>query len=123
MNRDNSANSQPEALARLKDEFYQDAYWIERHESYHGDPRSVGNLGRSVEENLKGESRFNSAVTCAAADLKPYRTVLDIGCGYGRVASCFCDAGYDYTGVDVAPVAIEAAQTRTKGSFYSGISA
>ncbi|MGR3341782.1 MAG: class I SAM-dependent methyltransferase [Paracoccaceae bacterium] len=115
------ASNQPGALARLEDEFNQDAYWIERHENYRGDPRSVGNIGKSVEENLKGESRFISAVTWAAADLKPYRTVLNIGCGYGRVASCFCDAGYDYTGVDVAPVAIEAARRREpRGHFILG---
>ena len=118
---DNAANSQTCALARLTYEFDQVAYWTERHENYRGDPRSVGNLGNSVEENLKGEDRIISAVKWAAEDLKPLKTVLDIGCGYGRVASCFCEAGYDYTGVDVAPVAIEAARKREpRGHFILG---
>ena len=109
------------APARLAEEFNQDAYWIELHENYRGDPRSVGNMGASVEDNLKGESRFIAAVNWAANDLRPYKTVLDIGCGYGRVASCFCEAGYDYTGVDVAPAAIEAARKREpKGHFVLG---
>ncbi len=105
----------------MPDEFDQNAYWIQRHEQYHGDPRSVGNMGKSLAENLKGESRLVSAVTWAANDLKPFETLLDVGCGYGRVASCFCDARYDYTGIDVAPTAIEAARNgEPRGHFILG---
>jgi len=105
----------------LTDKFDQDAYWIERHKTYRGDPRSVGNMSKSIEENLKGEYRLISAIEWIAAELKPYKSVLDVGCGYGRVASCFCDAGYEYTGIDVAPVAIEAASKREpRGHFILG---
>jgi len=105
----------------MNDEFDQNAYWIERHENFRGDPRSVGNMGRSVEENLKGENRLISAVELAAKDIKPLGSVLDVGCGYGRVASCFCNAGIDYTGIDVAPAAIQAARSREpRGHFILG---
>ena len=101
--------------------FDQNAYWVERHEKFRGDLRSVGNLGKTVAENARGERRLVSAAKWAANDLKPLKTVLDIGCGYGRLASCFCDAGFEYTGVDVAPEAIEAARKREpRGKFILG---
>lgn len=105
----------------MEDEFDQDAYWIERHRTYRGDPRSVGNMGASLDDNLRGESRLVAAVEWAATDLKPSKSVLDVGCGYGRVASCFCDAEYDYTGIDVAPAAIDVARAREpRGRFVLG---
>ncbi len=78
-------------------------------------------MGKSIEENLAGESRLVAAVEWVAAELRPYKTVLDIGCGYARIASSFCEAGYDYTGIDVAPAAIEAACLREpRGHFIQG---
>ena len=78
-------------------------------------------MGVSVEENLKGESRFIAAISWAATDLKPYESVLDVGCGYGRIAACFCDSGYHYTGIDVAPVAIDGARKHEpRGQFILG---
>ena len=34
------------------DDFDQETYWIKRHKRLSGDPRSVGNLGKSLEQNL-----------------------------------------------------------------------
>ena len=39
-------------------DFDQSKYWIERHDAYRGDPRSVGNMAASVEENARGEGEF-----------------------------------------------------------------
>jgi SAM-dependent methyltransferase len=101
--------------------FDQARYWIRRHEEYRDDPRSVGNLGRSLEENRRAEALLHAQVAAAAAILKPFSSVLDVGCGYGRVAGAFCDAGYDYTGIDVSDVAIEAARRREpRGSYRVG---
>lgn len=88
--------------------FEQGEYWIERHRKLKGDPRSVGNCGRSVEENTEGENAFKRYVGVAAELLRPScRSVLDLGCGYGRVASEFIERGFHYTGIDVSPDAIE----------------
>ena len=105
----------------MTSDFDQNAYWIDRHEDLKGDPRSVGNLADTVAANRIGESRLMAATTWAARDLKPYSNVLDIGCGYGRVAPCFCEAGYAYTGLDVAPAAIDAARNREpRGRYFLG---
>jgi SAM-dependent methyltransferase len=101
--------------------FDQTLYWRRRHERFRGDPRSVGNLGKSLEENLRGERQFQEWVGHAARLLRPYRSVLDVGCGYGRAATAFCDAGYAYFGIDVSEVAIaEAREREPRGSFMVG---
>ncbi len=107
---------------RMSDsEFDQNSYWIDRHQRLKGDPRSVGHAGKTLEENLAAELRIKHWVSCAARILKPYGSVLDIGCGYGRVAGSFCDAGYSYTGLDISDVAIEAArQSEPRGRYLLG---
>ena len=101
--------------------FDQEQYWIQRHERLKNDPRSVGHLGKSLEENLLAERVLVQWVDRAARLLKPYSSVLDVGCGYGRVATVFCDLGYDYTGIDISPVAIDAARSREpRGSYLVG---
>jgi SAM-dependent methyltransferase len=91
--------------------FDQAEYWIERHKRLQGDPRSVGNVGKSVEENLKGEELIKRNVSAVARLLKPSRrSVLDLGCGYGRVANEFLQQGFEYIGIDVSPDAIKQAQ-------------
>ena len=39
------------------------------------------------------------------------RTVLEIGCGPGRDGQAIADAGFDYTGVDLAPASVETCRT------------
>ena len=99
----------------MTETFNQTAYWINRHERFAGDPRSVGNAGKSVEENVKGDQIIAGWVREAAALLSDYKDVLDIGCGYGRVAPAFCDQGFSYHGVDCSPMAIQQAKQRMKG--------
>lgn len=90
----------------MSHEFDQSNYWIERHERFVNDPRSIGNVAKSYEENIKGDESVVRWVRKATALLSDYRTVLDIGCGYGRVAPAFCEQGFEYFGVDVSPLAI-----------------
>lgn len=99
--------------------FDQSRYWVDRHENLQGDPRSVGNMAVSVAQNLEGEAEFKRAVGGLAARLvQPGARVLDLGCGYGRVAGAFIDAGFDYTGLDVSDVAIaQAVQNEPRGQF------
>jgi SAM-dependent methyltransferase len=42
--------------------------------------------------------------------LPPVARVLDVGCGYGRVALSLSHAGYEVEGIDIAPNLIEAAR-------------
>lgn len=91
---------------------------MQRHETYRGDPRSVGNLGASKEDNARGEAELLKTVRQAAA-LLAGRTVLDLGCGYRRFAGEFLASGYEYHGLDVSPDAIAAAQIRHPGADFS----
>lgn len=101
------------------DEFRQAEYWIDRHKRLRDDPRSVGNLAATREQNEAGEIDFREAVSAAARLLAPgRRTILDLGCGYGRAAAGFIDAGFDYTGIDVSEDAIQQAVGREpRGTF------
>lgn len=100
-------------------EFNQSQYWRERHRKLEGDPRSVGNLGRSLEDNVKSEASVIATVERAARLLAPARSVLDLGCGYGRVSQCFTRQGYRYLGIDVSPEAIRQARERNPDAEFA----
>ena len=70
---------------------------------------------------MRSHSLEQERVGTAARLLRPYGSVLDVGCGYGRLATAFCDAGYDYTGIDVSGVAIETARLlEPRGTYVVG---
>jgi SAM-dependent methyltransferase len=98
----------------MRHDFNQTNYWIKRHERFANDPRSIGNVAKSHEENVKGDESVVRWVHQAAALLTKYKTVLDIGCGYGRVAPAFCEQGFLYHGVDVSPLAVLNARSAMK---------
>ena len=101
--------------------FDEKTYWIQRHEKYRGDPRSIGNMSRSVEENLQAQERGTRGLCDLASMLFPRGTVLDLACGTGRVANRLIDIGFAYTGVDISPLAIdEARNTCPRGEFFVG---
>lgn len=102
----------------MGDEFDQAQYWLDRHKRLEGDPRSVGHLGRSVERNKRSEQVVASAVSRAAKLLRPRKTVIDVGCGYGRVSRSFTENGYDYLGVDVSPVAVRQAKENNPNADF-----
>jgi 2-polyprenyl-3-methyl-5-hydroxy-6-metoxy-1,4-benzoquinol methylase len=93
------------------EDFKQAHYWIKRHEDLKGDPRSVGNLSASLEQNKLGEDALIDTVGAIASTLRSDgSSVLDLGCGYGRVTGAFLKQGFDYTGFEVSPVAIAKAR-------------
>ena len=47
-------------------------------------------------------------------------TLLDVGCGTGRLARRLFDAGYSVVGVDISPTAIEEASTLARASDLGG---
>ena len=101
--------------------FDQARYWIERHKELAGDPRSVGNKARSLEESLEVERRLAYTARVLAEMLDGPKSVLDLGCGYGRIAGAFLEHGYEYHGVDVSPAAVAQAQERQpEGQFEVG---
>lgn len=89
--------------------FNQSQYWIERHRQFSRDPRSVGNLAATLEDNLKGEREWRRVASAVAEMLVP-GSVLDVGCGYGRIAEEFIAHQHRYTGIDISPDAIARAK-------------
>jgi len=102
----------------MSDEFDQTQYWLDRHQRLEGDPRSVGHLGRSVERNKRSEQVVANVVSRAAKLLKPRKTVIDVGCGYGRVSRSFTENGYDYLGVEVSPIAVRQAKENNPNATF-----
>lgn len=101
--------------------FDQARYWIERHDELADDPRSVGNRALPRERNVEIEQQAIATAGVLAEMLKVPKSILDLGCGYGRVAGPFVEHGYDYLGVDVSPVAVRQAQERhPAGRFEVG---
>lgn len=100
-------------------EFEQATYWVNRHQDLKDDPRSVGNLAASKEQNEAGERALVETMGALAALVTPdMNRVLDLGCGYGRVTGAFLEHGLSYTGLDVSPVALERARkTWPKAEF------
>lgn len=105
-------------MSAVKD-FEQAGYWIKRHEDLKGDPRSVGNLGASLQQNEVGERALVDTIDAVAAVVKSdLSSVLDLGCGYGRVTGAFLGHGMAYKGFDVSPVAVaEARQSWPQAEF------
>src|SRR5690606_8425781 len=98
--------------------FDQVLYWQMRHRAMRGDPRSVGNRGHSPDEAEKSEAKFLGQLSSVLKALPARGRVLDLGCGYGRAATTFINAGFPYLGVDVSPEAIEEARRRVPGGRF-----
>lgn len=95
-------------------DFDEKEYWLARHERLRGDLRAVGNISRTtaeVEGTLRNAAKLLSLVVTEIVPERRGRSVLDFGCGVGRLAPVLQAVGLQYTGVDVSPVAIEQART------------
>ena len=100
-------------------EFDQESYWIRRHDQYRGDPRSVGTFAATREQNELGEKQLKEIVGVLAGLLPKRGNVLDLGCGYGRVASSFLEQGLSYEGIDISPVAVRRARQENPGGTFT----
>jgi glycosyltransferase involved in cell wall biosynthesis/SAM-dependent methyltransferase len=101
-----------------EDGFDQKAYWVRRHAQYAGDARSVGNLSLSHEQNLAGDRLFAEFVEQLVKRLAP-KSILDLGCGYGRACAAFRAGSVSYLGVDVSPVALKLAREAYPGPNFT----
>jgi SAM-dependent methyltransferase len=63
--------------------------------------------------------RFLEGLRPQAAAARP-PTLLDVGCGTGRLARRLFDAGFSVVGVDISPSAIEEASTLAVASDFGG---
>jgi 2-polyprenyl-3-methyl-5-hydroxy-6-metoxy-1,4-benzoquinol methylase len=91
-------------------EFDQAEYWRSRHKDFQGDPRSVGNMSLSKEENEVAETNLKRFTRDIFGTLGVPLSVIDVGCGYGRLTKSFVENGFGYTGLDISPLAVERAR-------------
>lgn len=100
--------------------FDQAAFWIKRHRDYKDDPRSVGNAAATLAENISGEKDLQAAVSSLAKRLSKMglADVLDLGCGYGRVAGSYISNGMNYTGVDISQDTLDIAKNRNPEGVF-----
>jgi trans-aconitate methyltransferase len=103
----------------MSEDFDQAEYWITRHRELQDDPRSVGNLGRSVEENIEGEQQLRNALGILLDILVTVpKSALDLGSGYGRLTPAYLDRGFAYTGVELSPDAVSQARRRFPAASF-----
>lgn len=104
--------------------FDQKKYWLERHSALRGKHASVGLIGSDEEKQRKASELFQEDIRHVFSHIKrrhPGGKVLDIGCGIGRASTSIVPLGFDYLGVDLSPVAIEAAKEACPDAhFLSG---
>src|SRR5919201_6350444 len=63
---------------------------------------------------------WDEQIVAAVLDLLPPRArVLDVGCGYGRVALPLVRAGYDVEGIDLSPNLIDAARAAAEAEHLA----
>lgn len=71
-------------------------------------------LGAKGLEELAKEWKVNDDVRIVRKLLRKGDKVIDVGCGYGRVAVPLAKAGFDVTGVDISKVLIQDARRRAR---------
>ena len=98
-------------------------YWIDRHKRLSHKLASVGDVGKTEEENTtlyawKKRAVFDVLRALGLTDLRN-TSLLDAGCGNGVVSEFFWALGADITGVDVSDDALDQAALRVPlGTFH-----
>jgi 2-polyprenyl-3-methyl-5-hydroxy-6-metoxy-1,4-benzoquinol methylase len=96
-------------------------YWIERHVELRNDIRSVGNLAKDVETNMRGFAlkieRLRNAIFATLGSIEN-RAVLEVGCGIGMMAPDLIRIGARYTGIDISHLALAKAQERCPSGTF-----
>jgi SAM-dependent methyltransferase len=96
------------------------AYWVERHSRFATSERAIENLRKDEQHAIAASIRYQQLfgdllalpAMVAWRDLAP-RTALDLGAGIGRLSQPLREAGYNYLGVEVSPIAV----TRARKSY------
>src|SRR5206468_825627 len=69
--------------------------------------RALGATGLAIRTKPEWDRR---AVEDLRGAIPASGRVLDVGCGYGRIALPLAELGYDVTGIDIAPNLIRSAR-------------
>ena len=69
--------------------------------------RALGATGLTIRTTARWDAQI---VTALRGLLPPTGRLLDVGCGYGRIAIPLAELGYDVTGLDIAPNLLRAAR-------------
>ena len=77
--------------------------------------------GQTMESGYKASDAHLAQQTVLLKVLGPikFKSVLDVGCGFGRIGELLADRDVDYTGIDVSPQMIAAAKKRLPGGRFA----
>jgi 2-polyprenyl-3-methyl-5-hydroxy-6-metoxy-1,4-benzoquinol methylase len=97
------------AIERLRyargDGYRSESYWAKRHGKFQFDPRGVGDLHLTIEENLEQLHTGGRLLLELCREEKvdfPSARILDVGCGTGYYAQLFQQQGCShYVGIDI----------------------
>ena len=96
-------------------------YWIKRHVELKNDIRSVGNLTKDVETNMRGYAlkieRLRNAILATLGSIED-KAVLEVGCGIGMMAPDLIRLGARYTGIDISHMALAKAQEKCPSGTF-----
>ena len=95
-------------------------YWERRHLAAAGQLRSTGHTHLTEEQNRVDYDAKRVAIEAKLGEWvgdAVGRSLLDAGCGTGQFSETFARMGFEVTGVDFSPTAVEAARRRTPGRF------
>jgi len=96
-------------------------YWIKRHVELRNDIRSVGNLAKDVETNMRGYAlkieRLRNAILATLGSIE-HKAVLEVGCGVGMMAPDLLRIGARYTGIDISHMALAKAQEKCPSGTF-----
>ena len=89
-------------------------YWSRRYQRFSSSAVGPGCIDLDREQNEVDYRMKRDRIGAAVSSLGPPRgrTLLDAGCGAGMITGCFVELGYEVTGIDFAPNAVELARAR-----------
>jgi SAM-dependent methyltransferase len=96
------------------------AYWCNRHLERRGSLKAVGHIELDERQNAEEYDirRHHIRRTLETLPDAPTRAI-ELGCGVGQMLLLLHDLGWEVTGVDISPIAIEQARTLIpRGNFH-----
>lgn len=101
--------------------FDADRYWEDRHRSFRGGYKAVGDMRLSDTHNREQYAMKQDRVTGAIRKEIPDpsgKTLLEAGCGIGLLTAAFVEIGFEVVAVDFSPTALTQATTRTDRAHF-----
>lgn len=91
-------------------------YWIERYKKQ--GRRTVGNSAFTDKEFKESTEKITKLIDLKLSQFIIGKSILEIGCGYGRVSKILCRWGRKVCGIDIVPWAINEAKSYCSNATF-----